>query len=318
MADVLVGGPDRPQRPGRRRLAAAAVVAGVAAAVLLRREDPPPAPPVATPTFEIPAASPTTSPGPAAPCPAPATGLVIPPVRSGWTAESCDREAVTGPWTAIVRRPDGSLGRHGAVVTFPVDEPTGGRAVQVAGAAARIDAGALTWPIAGAYARVRGDLTEAELVGIAEGTSVGGGRPVLRLPPGLSTVWTGPYRPPVVSQVRYGTTDLKEGAALGDGLTYTGAASGGGIEDQLYARHARRAGSVRGTPAVISSVYGGNATIAWETAPGTVAFVGYSGSSRPGREVPALLRLAARTRVLPHPQWTATRPTVLDQVNEPS
>lgn len=33
-----------------------------------------------------------------------------------------DPTAVKGPWTVVVRRADGSLGRYGAVVTYPVRE----------------------------------------------------------------------------------------------------------------------------------------------------------------------------------------------------
>ena len=40
---------------------------------------------------------------------------------AGSGLDRCDRTAVDGPWTVVVRRPGGSLGRQGAVVTFPAD-----------------------------------------------------------------------------------------------------------------------------------------------------------------------------------------------------
>ena len=150
---------------------------------------------------------------------------------------------------------------------------------------------------------------------IAARTSVVGRRPILRPWTGYAVVWSGPYRPPAVREVRYSSTAVGEGAALGDGLTYVGVASGGGFEDQLYTQHARGAGLVDGKPAMVSPVYGGNATVAWEPAAGLVAYVGYSGTGLGEDAVAALRRLANRTRALTRTEWLATRPQALEPVN---
>ena len=86
-------------------------------------------------------------------------GLLINRVAAGpgFGLDRCDRTAVAGPWTVVVRRPDGSLGRHGAVVTFPVGPPTAGRSVGVDGVTGKAANGMVTWPVAGAYAQCRED-----------------------------------------------------------------------------------------------------------------------------------------------------------------
>lgn len=175
----------------------------------------------------------------------------------------------------------------------------------------------VVWPIDGAYARIRGDLHEAELVAIAARTTVVAGRPATRPPPGYTVVTTGPYRSPTIHVIRYGTVELGEQAALGSGLTYTGVASGGGFEDQLYAGSAEPGGRVHGRPAVVSSVFGGNATLAWEATAGVVAYVGYSGAELGAQAIAALHRLAARAHPLSSTQWQATRPQTAEQTNDP-
>jgi hypothetical protein len=130
-------------------------------------------------------------------------------------------------------------------------------------------------------------------------------------------VSAGPYRPPALHEVRYGSGELAEQAALGNGLTYTGVISGGGFEDQLYAVHADGGGLVGGRPAVVSSVSGGNATLAWEPVPGVVAYVGYSGAELDDEAVAALRRLAGRVRTLTTAEWRAMNPQTFDQPGEP-
>jgi hypothetical protein len=188
----------------------------------------------------------------------------------------------------------------------------------VGGVAGTADAATITWPLAGAHARVRGDLGEPDLIAIAAGTTVVTGRPVVRPPGGYAVVTSGPYRSPTIHQLRTGSSVVGEQAALGDGLTYTGVASGGGFEDQLYVVPTRDGGRVGGRPAVVSSLFGGNATIAWEPAPGLVAYVGYSGAELDADAVAALRRLAGRVRTLTDAQWRALDPQTIDQVNEPN
>jgi hypothetical protein len=233
------------------------------------------------------------------------------------TLDRYDRTAAGGPWTVVVRRTSGWLGHQGAVVTFPVGAPAGGQVVTVGTVSGKALPGTVVWPLDGAYARIRGDLGEPELVALAARTTVVAGRPSTRPPPGYVVVSTGPYRPPSIHETRYGTVSLGEQAALGSGLTYTGVASGGGFEDQLYATPTGPGGLVRGRPAVVSRVFGGNATLAWEPAAGTVAYVGYSGAELNAAAVAALQRLAMRTRPLSSTQWQSTRPQTADQTNEP-
>ena len=247
-------------------------------------------------------------------------GLVIDPDRLG-TGSLLDRrdEAadVDGPWTVVVRRrPDGSLGQNGAVVTFPVDAPPPGRTVAVGVVTGVAGDRMVTWPIAGAHARVRGDLSEPELLRIASATGVVDRRPVVEPVDGLRVVSNGPYRTPSIHEVRYQTSSLGEDEVLGNGLVSTGVLTGGGFEDQLYARQASPAGVVHCRPAVTSSVLGGNASLAWEPLPGTVAYVGYSGAAMDAWTLAALQRLAERCRVLSDSEWRATRPDARGQTNK--
>jgi hypothetical protein len=342
VGDVVSFGPGQPRpRPPRWLLAAAVPVALVAAliavvtvgdrdgrrpAALPTASRTPPATAQARPDSDPTPRGPVTEPAtpPCRPAGGPAPGPVAVAAlaldqsgtRPGSALERCDREAATGPWTVVVRRPDGSLGRHGAVVTYPVGAVPGSHPVDVRGGVAGTAVpGAVVWPLAGAYARVRGDLTEPELVAVAAATAVRAGRPEVRPPGGLTVVFTGPYRPLTVREMRYSSTALGEQEALGAGLTYTGLTSGGGFEDELYASGVTDGGLVGEAPTVLSGVYGGSGTLAWEPAAGVVGYVGYSGSGLDGRAALALRRLAGRTRVLSTEQWLAAGPYVVDQVN---
>ena len=201
-------------------------------------------------------------------------------------------------------------------MTFPVSAPTAARSVNVGGAIGTTQRGTVTWPVAGAHARIRGDLTEAELVAIAARTTIVKGRPTERPPVGYTLVATGPYRPPSIHEARYSSASLAEQAALGDGVTYAGLTSGGGFEDQLYAVHADGGGLVSGRPAVVSSVFGGNAALAWEPTPGMVAYVGYSGSPPDAKAIEALQRLTGHARAVSDAGWQAMKPQVIE-TNEP-
>ena len=343
--DVISFGPDKPRRPLRRppRRAVLASLAAVTCTVLLvagilmvrRGGDSGAAAEPGTAAKRSATAGPSTAAEPTQPsiAPRPVTqpaarcsgplelaGLVIEgvPLDQGRTLERCDRDAARGPWSAVVRRHDGSLGSHGAVVTFPVAKPDGGLPVKVNGAAGTAVGGSVTWPLAHKYARVRGDLDQATLLAVASGTTVAGGRPQVRPPAGYDVVWSGPYRATAVHEVRYGSTEVGEAGALGGGLTYTGITNGGaGFEDQLYQQGSTPAGLVGGVPAMVSGVSGGNATLAWEMEPGVVAYVGYSGGVLDDAAVAALRRLAARTSLMSLADWWFSNPQTAYQVNEP-
>jgi hypothetical protein len=339
--DVISFGPDKPRRP-LPRPPRRAVVAGLAAVtcaallvagiVMVRRgggtepgaaAEPSTAAEPARPSSAAETAQPSAvAPRPISPCSAPLemAGLVIGgvPLEQGSTLERCDRKAADGPWTAVVRRHDGSLGSHGAVVTFPVALPAGGLPVTVNGVAGKAVGGSVTWPLAKSYARIRGDLDQAALLAIASRTTVAGGRPRVRPPAGYTVVASGPYRAPAVHEVRYGSDEVGEARALGGGLTYTVLSNGGGgFEDQLYLQGATPGGLVGGVPAVVSQVGGGNATLAWELEPGVVAYIGYSGGMLDDAAVAGLRRLAARARLVSLADWWFSNPTVQDEVNEP-
>lgn len=229
------------------------------------------------------------------------------------TLERSDSGATTGPQTVVLRQADGSLGFHGAVVTFPVLTRISGSPVTIDGAAGRIAGGEVVWPMGPAYARVRGDLPDAALLAIARATAVREGRPEVTPPPGLRVVFAGPYRAPFVHEARYGSAELGEGASLGNGLAYTGVFSAGGFEDRLYATQGRTGFRVQGHPAVLSTVQGGNGTLAWELAPGRIALVGYSGSSLSAGAAQALTRLADRSRLVSAAQWATYHAYVAPQ-----
>jgi len=95
-----------------------------------------------------------------------------------------------------------------------------------------------------------------------------------------------------------GEGELGLGSALGGGITFTALTSGGGFEDALYATGATPAGTVDGAPALVSSVQGGNGTLAWEPSAGVVANVGWSGAPISAKAVTALRNLAAGTYLL--------------------
>jgi hypothetical protein len=198
-----------------------------------------------------------------------------------------DPGADSGPWSVGVRKADGSLGYHGAVVTYPVN----GRV------------------------QLRGDVSVSERAAILAGTHIVNGRPVVHPPQGFRVAYSRPYRAPDIHESRYGSADLGEGAALGNGLTYTGLLSAGGFEDHLFNTAPHERVRVGGHDAVVSGVQGGNGTLAWEIEPGVVAYVGYSGSSLGDASIAALKRLAARAQVINARAWASTHQFVANQVN---
>jgi hypothetical protein len=231
--------------------------------------------------------------------------------------ERVDSDAEQGPWTVIVRRPDGSLGRHGAVVTYPAPAAVLERTVDVNGVVGGIADKLVVWPLGDGFARVRGDLDDATMLAIARATTVVDGHPVVGSLRGvdLEVIRSAPYRATSVREMRYGSADLGEGAALGKGLAYTDVFVGGGFEDQLYLQGTLDFVDVDGRATVVSEVGGGNATMAWEPEPGVVALVGYSGSAISAAATDALARLVVRTRPLDATAWSATVVQVVEQPN---
>ena len=220
-----------------------------------------------------------------------------------------------------MRRADGSLGRHGAVVTYPArtNDPTNtGAPIRIGSATGISGRGFILWTLGNGNARIRGDLPQADLVHIAELTRLVAGRPQVRPPEGFRVIARAPYRLPLIHEIRWGSTGLGVVPALGAGITYTALTSGGGFEDALYAERATPAGTVHGAPAVLSSAQGGNGTLAWEPSPGVVAYVGWSGAETTAKAVTALRTLAEGTYILTPSQWLATKPELNEQENNPA
>ena len=247
-------------------------------------------------------------------------GLALGGQRIQTTLTRSDPTAVSGPWTVVVRGADGSLGRDGAVVTYPAhtkDATNNGAPIRVGSATGISGRGFILWPLGNGQARIRGDLPKTDLVHIAELTTVVAGRPQVRPPEGFRVIVRASSRLPLIHEIRYDSTRLGVSSALGDGLTYTGLTSGGGFEDALYAERATPAGRVHGAPAVVSPVQGGNGTLAWEPSPGVVAYVGWSGVGMSTEAVTALRALAEGAHMLTPSQWLATKPYLDDQENNP-
>lgn len=330
MTDILDFGPDKPPwRPSRRQILVAVVLlalvaGGVATVALADRMGHPAGTPSAAPSGAPPPITgtpPSCPPGtyrddPAAGAPA---ALILGCAGDDPAGlDRVDRGAEKGPWTVVVRRAGGSLGRNGAVVTFPVGAPPpAARKVAVGRASGRALPHTVIWPVGGGYARIRGDLAEADLVAIATDTSVVGGRPATNPPAGFAVAGGGPYRPPNIHEMRYGSPDVGDESGLGAGLIFTGVARGGGFEDQLYATGFVDGGTVGRRPAVLSTVFGGNGAIAWEPAPGVVAWVGYSGAEMSQQAAAALHRLAERTRPIDDAGWRRIRAQTAEQTNNP-
>ena len=285
---------------------------------------PPPRPPPADATATVSEPTPSdslTTPSIRVETALPAIGGVALGGPRGSYLTRSDPTAVIGPWTVVVRRADGSLGRYGAVVTYPVrtnDAPNTGASIRVGSVSGISGPGFILWPLGNGQARIRGDLPQADLVHVAELTTVVAGRPQVRPPAGFRVIARAPSRLLLVHEIRYASADLGVGPALGDGLTYTGLTSGGGFEDALYAEGATPAGTVYGAAAVLSSVQGGNGTLAWEPSPGVVAYVGWSGAPVNAEIVTALRTLAEGAHILTPSQWLAAKPQLDNQENNPA
>lgn len=238
--------------------------------------------------------------------------------RSGQSMERRDAGALTSAWSLIVRRSDGSLGRHSSVVTYPVvasaDLRTRTR-IRVGPVVGHADGfGGIVWPIGGKYARIRGDLGQPTLAVVAGRVSLRHGRPVIAHPPTrFHVVAAEPYRSLVVTESRYDSLRVSSGPI--DGLIFTDVLRCASFEEALYVEGFGPGGNIGGHPAVLSSVGGGNATLAWEPTPGSVVFVGYSGGLEAQASGATLIDLARGGRLLDHRQWTATHPSIVKDTN---
>ncbi len=240
-----------------------------------------------------------------------------PATRPAQSLERHDSGALTGPWSLIVRRSDGSLGRNSSVVTFPVTVSAGVRTrarIRVGRVTGYDDGfGGIVWPIGGKYAGIHGDL-RTMLATIAGRVSLRHGRPVMDHPPSrFRVVAAEPFRAPVVAESRYDSSRLNSGPI--DGLIFTDVLRCASFEDALFVEGVSPGGNIGGHPAVVSSVGGGSATLAWEPTPGSIVLVGYSGGLAVPASTVSLVDLARGGRLLDHRQWTATHPSVVKDTN---
>ena len=148
-----------------------------------------------------------------------------------------------------------------------------------------------------------------------DGTTVVDGRPVVRPPKdeGRRDRSLPPTRRTRGATQRYAWA--RPGADLG-GLVFTGVARTGALDDWIYATGTDATRTVRGYPAVVTSVLGGNGALAWEPAPGTVAYVGYSGSLVSPAAIDALQCLAERATPITVSDWQATGPQAIRGSND--
>ena len=171
--------------------------------------------------------------------------------------------------------------------------------------------GGIVWPVGGKYARIRGDLGRTVLADVAGRVSVRRGRPVLGHPPvRLRVVASEPYRPAVEAESRYTDAPRVDSGPI-DGLIYTDVLRGASFEEALFLGGLAAGANIGGHPAVVSSVGGGSATLAWEPTPGSIVLVGYSGVLPAQAAMPTLIDLARGGRLLDHRQWQATHPVVV-------
>ncbi|MCU1396543.1 MAG: hypothetical protein JWM34_4971 [Ilumatobacteraceae bacterium] len=308
------------RRVGRRRTetrrlgiasAAALVALCIAGVAVVGRHDPT-VTETAAPTST---ATPTTRP----PAPVPDVGgIALAGSAERSALDRRDAAAEAGPWSVIVRGPHGSLGVDSAIVTYPDEAPGKAlRPVQVGDVIGSARDGAVIWKLGIGYARVQGDLPEAELIRIADAVSVdaGSGHAVVAPISGYTVGTPTPYRSPDVHELRYYSDIAQDTLA---GLVYTGVFDGASFEDQLLQGDPTLGFHVDGHPAVVSTVQGGNATLAWELSPGVVAYVGYSGAQLTHETMATLQDLANASTVLTNAGWGALGAQVVEQPNGPT
>ena len=161
-------------------------------------------------------------------------------------------------------------------------------------------------------------LDAQEITAIGDATQIINGRPVVTLPDSMAAnyqvVAVGTVRPAVIHETSYGCDEVGEAATL-TAHCYTGLTTSPGFENALYTVGFQPGPLVHGHPSVISTVGGGNATLAWEPQPGLVAYVGYSGPALANEQIAALARLAERATTISPAQCLATHPQIGQQDN---
>ncbi|MDO8390295.1 MAG: hypothetical protein Q7V57_07385 [Actinomycetota bacterium] len=233
------------------------------------------------------------------------------------TLERADPDAATGAYSVVVRLNGGTLVDGNAIVTYP--DPNS--VIAEGEVHAREQGGVLTLidlrP--GGRVAVRGiGLTAEQVQAIADATVIVDGRPVVNPTAAIASftvVAIGTSRPPVIRESRLGCDALGEDLVLG-AMCYTGLTTSPGFEGAVYAAGFQPGPLVHGEPSVVSTIGGGNGTLAWELMPGVIAYIGYSGTNMGDDQIAALGRLANRASLLSPAEWSATDPQVVEQSNE--
>jgi len=223
----------------------------------------------------------------------------------GYPLERWDCDAPPkGPWSVVIRAAGGHFGVHGAVVTFPIEPQRGGvLSTKPEGGVWNPGAQMLVFPLGESHAQIVGDLGQSTLEKLAARVTDVAGRPRFAGLDGFAVVATSTYGSPVVHEMRYGAKELGQESTLGDGLVFTGVTWAASFETLAFEIHAEPAGVVRGEPAIYSSVLGGSGTLAWESAPGEVTYIGYSGGLSSPAVIDHLRALADEGRMLTPAQW---------------
>ncbi len=240
-------------------------------------------------------------------CPVRMGGLVLGDRRKvpGSALERWDCDAPRrGPWSLVITATGGHLGVRGAVVTFPVElVGSGVPSTRPADGVWNPGSRKLVWPLVSSYAQIVGDLGQTTLENLAMRISVVDGKPRFQELDGFTIAADIPHSSPVVHEMRYSAKDLGQESTLGDGLVFTGVTWAASFETLAFESRAKPAGLVRGKPAIYSTALGGSGTLAWESAPGELTYIGYSGAASTATAIEGLRALADRGRMLTPAQW---------------
>jgi hypothetical protein len=244
-------------------------------------------------------------------CPVQQGGLALgSPQAHGSALERWDCAALQGSWSVVIRSTSGHFGVRSAVVTFPVELTGAGiPSTKPPGGVWKPSTQTLVFPLGTSHGQIVGDLGQSTLEDLAARITIdrsgagGADRPHFSGLDGFTASATVTYRPAVVHEMRYSTADLGQETGLGDGLVYTGVMSGAFLESEAFESQAKPAGLVRGKPAIYSTVQGGSGTLTWQSAPGEVMYIGFSGSATEAHAIESLRALANKGRALTPAQW---------------
>lgn len=297
-----VAAPEPPGRPtpGRLALLVGGVVGIVVAANLLVGGTSTPPTPQPTPVPSYPTLTTPDRLGilVAGSCAVPRVGGLALAAPGGQAVErrQCDDPGGAPQQAVVVRRSTSAgMGEGSAVVTWPLP------AAQVADTGLRPsaygDRTELTWPLDGQYARIRGDLTEPELIDLAQATRVGTGGLLVSTSADFTTAYIGRRTPDVLHEIRYDAPALgADQARLFGGPVVAGVQNGVALEDDLYATGARQVGAVGPRPVVLARMP--YVAVAWELPGSLIAYVQSSRTDATPALVTALLSLARQATVL--------------------